>query len=167
MLSLTVFEMSFIVSVNLFTDTIKLGCSSNFNSLNLNYSFNIKDKQLYERQTIFINAKANYLIGGLVTGGIGLGIQISVTGISSNQSFITPEITKIEFLSFPSGWSTAVVGTTYWTGSAVYNLSNTYTEIIRVYWSAKKGQTIVDSGYQDISYNTKMAQFVDSICVNN
>ena len=159
----------FTVPVNLilFTDTIKLVCSSNFNSLNLNYSLNIKDKQLYERQTIFINAKANYLIGGLVTGGIGLGIQISVTGISSNQSFITPEITKIEFLSFPSGWSTTVFGTTYWTGSAVYNLSNTYTEIIRVYWSAKKGQTIVDSGYQDISYNTKMTQFVDSICVNN
>lgn len=60
-----------------------------------------------------------------------------------------------------------ITGMLYWTGSAVYNLSDTYTETVRVYWRAKNGQTIVDSGYQDISYNTKMAQFVNSICVNN
>ena len=94
-------------------------------------------------------------------------MQITINGISSNQSFITPEITKIEFQSIPSGWSTAVVGTIYWIGSPFYNLSNTYTETVRVYWRAKQDQIIVDSGYLDISYNTKMAQFVNSICVNN
>lgn len=121
----------------------------------------------YERNTIFINANANYLIGGLVTGGMGLGMQISINGISSKQSFITPEITNIIFLSIPSGWTKAVMGRTYWTGSSVYNLSNTYTETVRVFWRAKHNQTIVDSGYFDISYNTKMSQFVNSICVNN
>ena len=150
-----------------FTDTIKLVCSSNFNYFNLTYSLSIKNKQVYARNTIFINAYANYLIGGLVTGGYGLGMQITINGISSNQSFITPEITKIEFQSIPSGWSTAVVGTRYWTGSPVYDLSNTYTETVRVYWRAKQDQIIVDSGYLDISYNTKMSQFVNSICVNN
>ena len=119
----------------------------------------------YKKGTIYINYFGNYLLyGGLLcggvpgAGGIGSGIQITISGINSSQPFVNTSITNISYSKKDN--------------SCYYSNNNFFWSKglslgVTVYWIAKIKNKIVDSGSTYIPYNNNMPSSISSsVCVN-
>ena len=119
----------------------------------------------YKKGTIYITYFGNYLLyGGLLcggvigAGGIGSGIQITISGINSSQPFVNTSITNISYSKKDNSC--------YYSNNN-YFWSKGLSLGVTVYWIAKIKNKIVDSGSTYIPYNNNMPSSISSsVCVN-